>query len=215
MNPIQELDPASLPGSEMFEQFIAKANIGFGVQDADETVVYANRRLADMLGYDDPEDLVGLDAKHFFMADDVDEYRANRNQWPGGSIPMHGLTLCRKNGGKVRVLAIPHPMLDPAGGLMLAGAFFVDVTDLLAASPSHAGTEGKPSLEDLTARERQIVSDLVLGRTVRELAELHDISGHTVRNHIKAVYRKLGVHSRLNLMRVVMGDAAKADAPID
>ena len=40
---------------------------------------------------------------------------------------------------------------------------------------------------------------------MREIAELSFISQHTVRNHIKAIYRKLGLHSRLDLLRTVLG----------
>jgi len=215
MNQTQELDTGSLLGNEMFEQFVSSASIGFGVQDANEKVVYANRRLAEMLGYDDPADMVGIDSQDLFMPEDLEEYRTNRSLWRSGSIPMHGLTLRRRDGGRLRALVSPHPVLDRSGDLLLAGAFFVDVAHLLDAGPSRTGARGKASLDELTARERQIVSDLVLGRTVRDIAELHAISGHTVRNHIKAVYRKLGVHSRLELMRAVMGDAGSADTPPD
>jgi len=45
-------------------------------------------------------------------------------------------------------------------------------------------------------RETEVVQRVVAGRTVRDIAgELH-LSAHTVRNHLKSAYRKLGVHSQ-------------------
>jgi PAS domain S-box-containing protein len=215
MNEIHEADPRSMLDSGMFEQFISTASIGFGVQDADERIVYVNAFLAEMLGYGGPSEMVGLDAKELLLPEDREEYQATRSLWPTGNIPMHGLTFRRKDGGRVRALVIPHPVLDDVGRLLLAAAFFVDVSHLLDAGSSPVSKGSAPSLDDLTARERQIVSELVLGKSVREIAQLHTISGHTVRNHIKAVYRKLGVHSRLDLLRVVIGESGTGDTRID
>jgi len=48
----------------------------------------------------------------------------------------------------------------------------------------------------LSRRETEVVQRVVAGRSVREIAgELH-LSAHTVRNHLKSAYRKLGVHSQ-------------------
>lgn len=48
----------------------------------------------------------------------------------------------------------------------------------------------------LSRRETEVVQRVVAGRTVRDIAgELH-LSAHTVRNHLKSAYRKLGVHSQ-------------------
>jgi len=48
----------------------------------------------------------------------------------------------------------------------------------------------------LSRREIEVVQQVVAGRSVRAIAlELH-LSAHTVRNHLKSAYRKLGVHSQ-------------------
>jgi len=48
----------------------------------------------------------------------------------------------------------------------------------------------------LSKRETEVVQKIVAGRAVRAIAlELH-LSAHTVRNHLKSAYRKLGVHSQ-------------------
>ena len=52
----------------------------------------------------------------------------------------------------------------------------------------------------LTPREREIVSALSTGQRVGAIAERLGVSEHTVRNHLKAVYRKLDVHSQVELL---------------
>lgn len=48
----------------------------------------------------------------------------------------------------------------------------------------------------LSKRETEVVQKVVAGRAIRSIAvELH-LSAHTVRNHLKSAYRKLGVHSQ-------------------
>jgi DNA-binding CsgD family transcriptional regulator len=53
----------------------------------------------------------------------------------------------------------------------------------------------------LTQRERDIVELSLAGLEVREIGTRLFISPNTVKFHLKAVYRKLGVSSRLELMR--------------
>ncbi len=48
----------------------------------------------------------------------------------------------------------------------------------------------------LTPRERQICEALAKGLTNRQLAEELGITEHTVRNHARAIFRTLQVHTR-------------------
>ena len=48
----------------------------------------------------------------------------------------------------------------------------------------------------LTQRELEILKVMVLGHTDRKIAEVLFISEHTVRTHIKSLYKKLGVSSK-------------------
>jgi DNA-binding CsgD family transcriptional regulator len=49
---------------------------------------------------------------------------------------------------------------------------------------------------DLTAREREVLEQLVDGKTTKRIASDFDISYHTVDMHIRNIYTKLHVHSR-------------------
>ncbi|HVA33012.1 MAG TPA: helix-turn-helix transcriptional regulator, partial [Candidatus Baltobacteraceae bacterium] len=56
---------------------------------------------------------------------------------------------------------------------------------------------------DLTARQREIFALLMDGRTIDEIADLLSCSRNTVRIHVGAVYRKLGVRNRVELLTQV------------
>lgn len=57
----------------------------------------------------------------------------------------------------------------------------------------------------VTKRERDIILMITTGHRVRQIAAGLDISHHTVRNHLKAIYRKLDIGSQLELITMVVG----------
>lgn len=57
-----------------------------------------------------------------------------------------------------------------------------------------------PDMDLLSKRERDVVTHLLQGHRVVSIAELLEVSEHTVRNHLKSIFRKLGVHSQAELV---------------
>lgn len=84
--------------------------------------------------------------------------------------------------------------------------------DSLLSLPGPTGSSASaPSLErlgaraeTLTPREREIVVHRAAGESVTQIAARLDISEHTVRNHFKSIFLKLGVHSQEELMMKMM-----------
>jgi DNA-binding NarL/FixJ family response regulator len=74
---------------------------------------------------------------------------------------------------------------------------------LVAPDVIHHRPEVEAILAQLSARERQIVELLLASRRVPGIAGALGISPHTVRNHLKAVFRKLGVHSQEELLELL------------
>jgi DNA-binding NarL/FixJ family response regulator/tetratricopeptide (TPR) repeat protein len=62
---------------------------------------------------------------------------------------------------------------------------------------------GEGPLAPLTAREREIAELVAAGRTNREVAEQLVLSARTIEAHLRNVYGKLGVRSRVELTRAV------------
>lgn len=72
--------------------------------------------------------------------------------------------------------------------------------DNAKAQPPAAG----PVEFDLSERELELLQGLVQGETYQTLAKKLFISPHTVKTHIKNIYKKLHVHSRALAVRVAL-----------
>lgn len=88
-----------------------------------------------------------------------------------------------------------------------AVALFVEDVFALLARRLDEGAE-----EPLSEREREIALAVVEGGEVATVAATFHLSEHTVRNHLKAAYRKLGVHSRVQLALRLFGASGELDA---
>lgn len=90
-----------------------------------------------------------------------------------------------------QILEVLRKDLDRISGVLSAlGRSEADATP--AASPDPRGL--------LSQRESEVFDFLLLGDPVSSVALRLHISEHTVRNHVKAIYRKLGVNSRVQLV---------------
>jgi len=58
-------------------------------------------------------------------------------------------------------------------------------------------------LSALSRREREVVDLICMGHSNAEIAKILFISEHTVKDHTKKIYRKMNVHSRLELAALV------------
>lgn len=68
-----------------------------------------------------------------------------------------------------------------------------------AGPPIEARNEPRRPADTLTRREKSIIACLVQGWRNREIARTLNISEQTVKNHLRAVYDKVGVSDRLEL----------------
>ncbi len=77
-----------------------------------------------------------------------------------------------------------------------------------AARSPEGNDTGSSELSDLLSpREREILDAVASGQRVRAIARAFTISPFTVRNHLKAIFRKLGVHSQVELLAQLHGRA--------
>ena len=61
-------------------------------------------------------------------------------------------------------------------------------------SPPTTAADGKAGI--LSPRETEVLTYIAKGFSFNEIAELLDMSAHTVTTHVKRIYQKLAVHSR-------------------
>ncbi len=69
------------------------------------------------------------------------------------------------------------------------------IMELLLAAPSKEETQEKEDLPNLTKTELEILRDITLGMTTKEIAQKRFSSFHTVNTHRKNIFRKLGVNN--------------------
>ena len=99
------------------------------------------------------------------------------------------VTLRTRDGGLVRADLSTVPV---CGGRQIVGVFGLAQLDKQAAVARAA--DGEVSL---TPRQAQVLRLLARGCSTEQMADELGVAIDTVRNHIRAVLRRLGVHSRL------------------
>ena len=94
----------------------------------------------------------------------------------------------------------PRALVDFGGEQMLSllrtGRGRWGVHEQLAERIAGAAAPAAPTTEVLTARELEVLVELPTLRTVDEIAHEMFVSVNTLKTHLRAVYRKLGVTSR-------------------
>ena len=99
------------------------------------------------------------------------------------------VTLRTRDGGLVRVELSTVPV---RGDHRIAGVFGLAEIDEQA--PVARATDGEVSL---TPRQAQVLHLLARGCSTEQMADELGVAVDTLRNHIRAILRRLGVHSRL------------------
>ena len=74
--------------------------------------------------------------------------------------------------------------------------------DLLSEVAAHIRTGATASETSLTTRERQVLQRLAEGDSATVIAERLGLSLHTVRNHLRAVRRKLGASTQVEAIAI-------------
>ena len=109
------------------------------------------------------------------------------------------------------ILACPSPSsLKPVNPEILAAA--LAAMAYKASDAIRCDSTGTPVW--LTQREQVILDHLIIGRSVRAIAESIGRSPHTVHDHVKNLHRKLNASSRGQLIANALGHSDHAD-PID
>ena len=71
-------------------------------------------------------------------------------------------------------------------------------------------TAAVPGLADLSTRQWDIVTRLLRGERVPDIARANFVSQSTVRNQLGVIFQKLGVHSQAQLLSLLRGDKGQS-----
>lgn len=100
----------------------------------------------------------------------------------------------------VRAAPLTGPHVDGGYAITLQSAPAADLTGVLMPA------------WNLTARERDVAALIIEGRSSEDIAASLFLSPHTVRDHTKAIFGKVGVHNRRHLTAALTGQPGEATA---
>jgi PAS domain S-box-containing protein len=211
---------------------VSTLNCGIVVRDRHGTIRYANDRLQQWLGYTE-EQLVGQLASIMTVPELAEHMFQEFESTAAGDARARLTVFRRKDSTTFPVLVIPQvrekgdeaknyvSIIVDLGTVQTAKSSGGGAADSLRPRLERIALElqsigltagvsapGQVSLEhveldSLSDREREVLAHLVIGERVSAIAENLHISPHTVRNHLKSVYRQLGVGSQSELIKYV------------
>lgn len=208
---------------------IERMGCGLLVEDRDGVLRYANRRILELTGYEAAE-LDGMPVSKLVPEELHEYLRIEQAKTREGDARTRLSALRRKDGRAIPVAVAPQWLADTPRGEPVVISVVIDLAEVHAARPmgalagslaselanvasrlqslsfsaslsDRADTPADhPALRELSAREKQILALLMQSLRVPAIADRLFISQSTVRNHLKAIYRKVGVASQRELV---------------
>jgi PAS domain S-box-containing protein len=223
-----------------FATAVDRLNCGVIGRDVDGILIFANDRILSWLDYTWNE-LVGKSLSHLVPEELDAVVHEELRGIESGDIRARITIFKRKDSTTFPVLLIPNQYPGPDGPFFAVAvelstvqtakpvgyggdnslrssldrialelktiSMMVDMTSSLAIPI------GYPQLQALSEREREVLAHLVSGERVPSIAKQLHISPHTVRNHLKSIYRQVGVGNQSELIEHVRSfGAASGDA---
>ena len=189
---------------------------------------YANRRILEITGYEAAELDAKPVAK--LVPEELHEYlRVEQVKVRAGDLRTR-LSALRRKDGRAFPVAVAPQRFDTPCGVSAVISLVIDLAEVHAARPMGVSDRSlaaelaqvasrlqslsfseslsqraripvdAPALRELSAREREVLALLMQNQRVPAIAERLFVSQSTVRNHLKAIYRKVGVSSQRELI---------------
>ena len=111
----------------------------------------------------------------------------------GGAMKPHMLMLIDRDGQRAEVSVVSAPLSENGRSLGVFGLVLASGEPGAITERSVSGAVGP----EPTPRQLEILRLLALGHDTEAIAEHLGVVHHTVRNHMRGLFRELGVHSRL------------------
>jgi DNA-binding NarL/FixJ family response regulator len=124
----------------------------------------------------------------------------------GDSCDRHTIldVLSAGNHGFVPKSSSP-PELEQAMRATAGGQLFVSPLSEGRSTPAVATSSNRVSGTELTARQKEVLNLLATGKSNKQIAWALGISEGTVKVHVNAAFRTLGVHNRVNATTALLG----------
>jgi PAS domain S-box-containing protein len=205
---------------------------GLVARDADGIVVFVNERLRSWLQYSQ-EEMLGKPVEELVPPETRDLMLAEMKAVDSGDVRARLTAVQRKDSTTFPVLTLPQQLRDEDGRLIGGFSIVIDLgtvqtakrtmgssndlrttldriamelqsLSLAADTPAHVVLPiDHPDLKTLSPREKEVLALLVGGARVPAIAKRLHRSPHTIRNHLKSMYRKLEVGTQSDLIERV------------
>jgi len=220
------------PTYEGMRRAIEEMPCGVLFEDAEGRILYANQRMLEWTGYS-VEELEGRPVAILVPSELLDKLPEARKLVHEGDHRALLSALRRRDGRTFPVAVVPQAATRDADDSLVVMSLLIDLGEVQTARPMGeesgslaaelasvaqrlqamsfaASVSGErvapvdhPLLVELSEREKEILAHLVRGSRVPAIAKSLFISANTVRNHLKSVYRKVGVSSQSELIELV------------
>ncbi len=118
---------------EKYRRIVETAMEGIWVIDARAVTTYANKKLAEMLGYSDPNELIGRSLFDFMDGESRSQAIENIAERMKGISKQHDFCFRRKDGSDLWAIVNTYPVFAPDGSYEGALAMILDITARRAA----------------------------------------------------------------------------------
>ncbi|HKU58433.1 MAG TPA: helix-turn-helix transcriptional regulator [Gaiellaceae bacterium] len=174
-------------GLEQAIWLVEHLGVPASLHDVNGVFVHSNQGAQEASGYSNAE-LVGRTHLDLVPESERANIRAQFRRAAHEAKPTDFATTFIDAGGQLRGTRAQHlPILDDGvvvGVLIIAFEFFA--SSLL-----------QGPVPELTARQREVLGLIAAGLSTSETARRLSLSTETVRNHLRAAYKELGAHTRV------------------
>ena len=177
------------------ESLIASSKVAAVVSDPrlpDNPIVACNEAFIELTGYP-REEILGRNCRFLRGERTEAEQTAMLREGVAASRPvMVELINYRKDGSAFRNAVMIAPLFDEKGDL----AYFLGSQMAIDDSGDSRHDRARALVDGLSRRQRQILEALAKGRLNKQIAYELSVSEATIKAHVTAIFRKLGVRTR-------------------
>jgi diguanylate cyclase (GGDEF)-like protein/PAS domain S-box-containing protein len=173
-----------LRDDHLYRAIIEQTTLGIWAVDAEERTIFANRHLAELLGYDQ-EELIGLPRFHLMDEESAAESRRAALRRRSLISELREVRLRRRDGSPLVVLSEASPLVDERGEYVGAVAMLTDITArkraeeqlaLLAAVVESSSDAVVACTLDGAVQSWNSAAESLFGYTAREMSG-HSLAG--------------------------------------
>jgi len=210
---------------------IEQMSCGLIIENEKGEILYVNQRILEWSGYGVHE-LEGKPVE-LLVPPELHEALGNERKRTHGGDQRTRLSAFQRRDGRTFPIAVSPQTAETQDGEPVVLALLIDLGEVQTArpmgasagslaaelagvamklqsmtfaaqiSPPQVAPVDHPLLSELSEREREVLANLMAGSRVATIAAELFISPNTVRNHLKAIYRKVDVSSQNALIELV------------